>query len=208
VAAKVYRCNMANNGNLSSCSLGFDFNTVGSSAISGIQLWNISGNLYLYAQGILGKMYRCTISQTDASISACTVIHQFNTPSPLRSMTFLQLNNHSYVYVSYQDSSIDPAPVKVEECLVDSSGGFTDCGLTNASFAAPINPGTYGALNSLTSVARNNQVYLYGQYQILDGYGTPTGDTSFEQCLINTPTDLDCTVSQTFTGGVFTFGLF
>lgn len=208
VAGKIYRCNMANNGDLSSCSLGFDFNTVGNSAITGIRLWNISGNLYLYAQGIIGKVYRCSVSQIDASISACTEVHQFNTPSPLTSMAFLQLNNHSYAYVSYLDSSLDPAPAIVEECTVDNLGGFTDCSLTNASFTAPVDSGTYGSLNSLTSVAKNNQVYLYAQYQILDGYGIPTGNTSFEQCLINTPSNLSCSNSHTYANGVFTFSLF
>ncbi len=208
VAGKVYRCNMANNGDLSACSLGFDFNNVGNSAITGIQLWNISGNLYLYAQGIIGKVYRCNVFQVDASISACAEVHQFNTPSPLTSMAFLQLNNHSYVYVSYQDSSSDPAPVIVEECMVDSLGGFTDCNLTNANFTAPVDSGTYGSLNSLTSVAKNNQVYLYGQYQILDGYGIPTGNTSFEECLITSPSNLSCSVNHSYSTGVFSFSLF
>jgi hypothetical protein len=141
-------------------------------------------------------------------MSACTEIHQFNTPSPLTSMAFVQLNNRSYAYVSYLNSSSDPAPAIVEECTVDNFGGFTDCNLTNASFAAPVDSGTYGSLNSLTSVAKNNQVYLYAQYQILDGYGIPTGNTSFEQCLINTPSNLSCSSSHTYANGVFTFSLF
>ncbi|AUR50849.1 hypothetical protein [Aquella oligotrophica] len=208
VAAQVYRCSMSNNGDLSGCSLGFDFNTIGNSAISGIRLWNTNGNLYLYAQGIIGKVYRCNISQVDASISSCTEIHQFNTPSPLTSMAFLQLNNHSYVYVSYQDSLLDPAPVIVEECTIDNLGGFTDCNLANANFTAPVDSGTYGSLNSLTSVAKNNQVYLYGQYQILDGYGIPTGDTSFEECLITSLSNLSCSVNHSYSSGVFSFSLF
>jgi hypothetical protein len=103
---------------------------------------------------------------------------------------------------------LDPAPVIVEECTVDSLGGFTDCNLTNANFTAPVDSGTYGSLNSLTSVAKNNQVYLYGQYQILDGYGIPTGDTSFEECLITSPSNLSCSVNHSYSTGVFSFSLF